>query len=113
MSAPAVVDHEPDLQRRVEDLLAEHTSRNPPGTAAHFRADLSHETRERLGTIACPTLVVHGDQDLITLPWYNRAVAEGVPGARLETVTDAGHLIWLERPERLNALLDAFLAEVT
>lgn len=112
MSAPSVVDHEPDLQRRVEGLLGEHTSRNPPGTAAHFRADLSHETRDRLGAISCPTLVVHGDQDLITLPWYNRAVADAIPGARLETVTDAGHLIWLERADRLNGLLDGFLAEV-
>ncbi|MFC5949297.1 alpha/beta fold hydrolase [Pseudonocardia lutea] len=111
MSAPAVVDREPELQRRVEALLGEHTSRNPPGTAAHFRADLTHETRDRLGTISCPALVVHGDQDLITLPWYNRAVADAVPGARLETVADAGHLVWLERPHELNALLDPFLAE--
>lgn len=112
MSAPAVVDREPDLQREVETLLGEYTSRNPPGTAAHFRADLSHETRDRLGTITCPTLVVHGDQDLITLPWYNRAVAEAVPGARLEIVPDAGHLVWLERPAELNRLLDDFLAEI-
>lgn len=111
MSAPAIVDREPELQRRVEDLLGEHTSRNPPGTAAHFRADLAHETRERLGAIVCPTIVVHGDQDLITLPWYNGAVAEAIPGARLEVVTDAGHLLWLERPDRLNSLLDGFLAE--
>ncbi|SHK43273.1 Pimeloyl-ACP methyl ester carboxylesterase [Pseudonocardia thermophila] len=112
MSAPAVVDHEPDLQSEVEGLLAEHTSRNVAGTAAHFRADLSHETRDRLGSISCPTIVVHGDQDLITLPWYNRAVAEAIPDARLRTVRDAGHLVWLERPAELNRLLDEFLAEI-
>ncbi|NMO89395.1 alpha/beta fold hydrolase [Actinomycetospora sp. TBRC 11914] len=109
MSAPAVVDREPDRQARVESLLAAHTSRDTAGTAAHFRADLSHETRDRLASITTPCLVVHGDQDLITLPWYNRAVAEAVPGARLETITDAGHLVWLERPDELNAALDPFL----
>lgn len=113
MSAPAVIDNEPDLQRRVEGLLGEHTSRNPPGTAAHFRADLFHETRDRLPTITCPTLVVHGDQDLITLPWYNRAVADAVPGARLETIADAGHLVWLERPDLLNAALEELLSAAT
>jgi pimeloyl-ACP methyl ester carboxylesterase len=111
MSAPAVVDRETDLQARVEALLAEHTSRNPEGTAAHFRADLAHETRDRLGTLTCPTLVVHGDQDLITLPWYNRDVAAAIPGARLETIVDAGHLSWLERPAELNALLEPFIVE--
>jgi pimeloyl-ACP methyl ester carboxylesterase len=110
MSAPAVVDREPELQARVEATLAEHTSRDLAGTAAHFRADLAHETRDRLGALTCPCLVVHGDQDLITLPWYNRAVADAVPGARLETISDAGHLVWLERPAQLNALLEDVVA---
>lgn len=111
MSAPAIVDREPELQTRVEAMLAQHTSRNPPGTAAHFRADLGHETRDRLPSIACPTLVVHGDQDLITLPWYNETVADAVPGARRETVANAGHLVSLERPEQLNVVLAPFFAE--
>lgn len=111
MSAPSIIDREPELQDRVEKLLAEHTSRNPAGTAAHFRADLSHETGDRLGTIACPTLVAHGDQDLITLPRYNRTVAEKIPGAQLETLGDAGHLVWLERSAELNAVLEPFLAK--
>lgn len=111
MSAPSIIDQEPELQHQVEMVLGEHTSRNPTGTAAHFRADLSHETRDRLETLRCPTLVVHGDQDLITLPWYNRTVAERIPTAQLVTVPDAGHLVWLERPTELNTLLEPFLTE--
>jgi pimeloyl-ACP methyl ester carboxylesterase len=110
MSAPAVVDRDPELQARVEARLAEHQSRDTEGTAAHFRADLSHETRDRLGSITAPCLVVHGDQDLITLPWYNRTVADAIPGAELASIADAGHLVWLERPAELNARLDPLLA---
>jgi pimeloyl-ACP methyl ester carboxylesterase len=84
-------------------------SRNLRGTAGHFRADLAHETRDRLEQISCPTLVVHGDEDLITLPRYNRTVADLVPGAALATIPAAGHLAWLERPDELRALLDGFL----
>ena len=34
-----------------------------------------------LPAITCPVLVVHGDQDLITLPAYNQRVAAAIPGA--------------------------------
>ena len=73
----------------------------PAGTAGHFRADLGHETRDRLRHIRCPTLVVHGDEDLITLPWYNRAVARPDPQRQLAIIGKAGHLAWLERPDEL------------
>jgi pimeloyl-ACP methyl ester carboxylesterase len=109
MSSPTLYDTEPERQAAVERSLAEHMSRNLRGTAGHFRADLGHETRDRLPQIACPTLVVHGDEDLITLPRYNRTVAELVPGATLATIPGAGHLSWLERPAELNALLGDFL----
>ena len=109
MSSPTLYDTEPERQSAVERLLAEHTSRNVRGTAGHFRADLTHETRERLPQISCPCLVVHGDEDLITLPRYNRTVADLVPGATLVTIPAAGHLSWLERPDEVNAVLDPFL----
>lgn len=109
MSSPTLYDTEPDRQATVQRLLASHTSRNLAGTAGHFRADLAHETRGRLGRISCRTLVVHGDEDLITLPRYNRTVADLIPGATLATIRAAGHLSWLERPDELNGLLDDFL----
>jgi pimeloyl-ACP methyl ester carboxylesterase len=87
-------------------------SGTPAGTAGHFRADLRHETRDRLGQISCPCLVVHGDEDLITLPWYNRTVAGLIPGATLASIPKAGHLAWLERPAELNDLIEGFLSRL-
>jgi pimeloyl-ACP methyl ester carboxylesterase len=112
MSAPSLYDYEPELQKEVEERLASHMSSTPKGTAGHFRADLTHETRDRLHLIDCPALVVHGDEDLITLPWYNRIVADLIPDTRYAIIENAGHLAWLERPEKLNALVGKFLADV-
>jgi pimeloyl-ACP methyl ester carboxylesterase len=111
MSSPTLYDTDRERQAAVEKLLTVHMSRNLRGTAGHFRADLAHESRDRLGQITCPTLVIHGDEDLITLPRYNRTVADMVPGATLATVPAAGHLSWLERPDEINALLDRFLSD--
>jgi pimeloyl-ACP methyl ester carboxylesterase len=112
MSSPTLYDTEPDRQAEVERLLAGTMSTDLAGTAAHFRADLGHETRDRLGTLTCPTLVVHGDEDLITLPRYNRTVAELVPGAELAVIPTAGHLSSFERPDELNSLVAGFLSRV-
>ena len=67
---------------------------------------------DRLAAITAPTLVVVGEQDLLTPPWIAREVAEAIPGARFETVPGAGHMTPFEKPEEFNAIVDAFLARV-
>lgn len=109
MSSPSVIDDEPDLQAAVETELRRHMSTRFDGTAAHFRADLVHETADRLAQITCPTLVVYGDEDRITLPRYNERVAAAIPGAAVARIPRAGHLVWLERPAELNGHIEKFL----
>jgi pimeloyl-ACP methyl ester carboxylesterase len=110
MFAPSVVDFEPELVERVQKLFAAHSSAQPVHAyTRHFEADLGHETQEDLPGISCPILVVYGSEDLITLPWYNRTVADLVPGAVLREIPRAGHFLWLERPDELNAAIEEFL----
>ncbi len=67
---------------------------------------------DRLGDIRAETLVVVGEQDLLTPPWVAREVAAGIPGARYELVTGDGssHVLPLERPEDFNRIVTQFLA---
>jgi len=74
---------------------------------AQGRAAVKHDTCARLGQIELPTLVVHGSEDQV-LPLANgRMIAELIPGARLEVFEGAGHMFFLERPERTAELLRA------
>jgi 3-oxoadipate enol-lactonase len=60
--------------------------------------------------IRAPTVVIHGDADRI-VPYVNGVdLARRIPDAPLETFTDAGHLFFIEEPERTNQLLVEFLA---
>jgi 3-oxoadipate enol-lactonase len=73
---------------------------------------LAFDVRAELGRIDLPTLVVVGTRDLLTPPRRSRSIAGRVPGARLEVLPGCGHLVMLERPDTLNALLSSFSAEL-
>lgn len=65
------------------------------------------DSRPGLAAIACPTLVLVGDDDQLTPPVLAREMAAGIPGARLVVVSECGHLSTLERPQAVNeALVD-------
>lgn len=73
--------------------------------AVMARADL----RAQLPHIACPTLVVCGEADLLTPPEHSREIARAVPGATLRLLAGAGHLLTMERPAEVAALLADWL----
>ncbi len=86
-------------------------ARNPPATlAVHADALLAWlGTRtDELEHIALPTLILAGEEDLLTPLEQARAVASRVPGARLEIVLRAGHALMVEEPDAVNAALAAF-----
>ena len=64
----------------------------------------SHEELRRLSV---PTLMIWGDNDPVVPLAQARAVAAGIPGARLEVVP-AGHAPQLGQPDRVAALLEEF-----
>ena len=51
----------------------------------------SPSRRERLGRLATPTLVVHGDEDKILPLAHGEATAAAVPGAKLVVLKGVGH----------------------
>jgi pimeloyl-ACP methyl ester carboxylesterase len=82
-----------------------------PGFIDALEALTSYPIRERLGKIACPSLVVWGDSDRL-VPTRDADVFERlIPGARKVIFEDTGHVAMLERPERFNQVLADFLAE--
>lgn len=66
--------------------------------------------KHRLHRIDVPTLVVWGENDGLTKPSYGHAYASMIPGARFETIANAGHFPHIEQPEAFERALKAFLA---
>lgn len=61
--------------------------------------------------IKAPTLVMCGSDDIMTAPARSHAIATRIAGARLVMLEEAGHLISLEKPNEVNAVLVPFVAE--
>jgi len=65
------------------------------------------DSRPGLAAIACPTLVLVGDDDQLTPPALAHEMAAGIRGARLVIVPDSGHLSTIEQPHAVTeALVD-------
>lgn len=70
------------------------------------------DARAGLGAIRCSTLVVCGEGDTITPPECSREIAAGIPGAQLHLLPDCGHMLTMEQPQRVNALLLEWLTRL-
>jgi pimeloyl-ACP methyl ester carboxylesterase len=62
-------------------------------------------TSELLPTISAPTTVVVGELDVPCFREMAGVYADRLPNARLVTVPDAGHMVNMEAPDAVNALL--------
>jgi pimeloyl-ACP methyl ester carboxylesterase len=91
------------IEKKVADV------QHPDGYRGQIAAVLAHDTYERLPQIACPTLIVTGDDDRVIPGASSDVLHERIPGSRLEVVAGTGHLFFLERPEESVRLLEDFL----
>lgn len=83
---------------------------DPRVLAEQAEAVAALDLSERLGALACPTLVIVGEEDWLAPPELSRELAERIPGARLVVLPGAGHALNIERAPEFDAAVRAFLA---
>ncbi len=82
-----------------------------PGFMAALGATIGYDLRERFPEIACPTLIVWGEEDRLIDVGDAEVFQRLIPGSRKVLFADTGHMAMLERPAAFNVLLRDFLAE--
>ena len=101
-------------QQFLDDIIRIHLDTPTPWETfgKQFLAVQSWGSYDRLPEIKKPTLVIHGDKDLL-ITYPNMAIlAERIPGARTHTVSGAGHMFFWEQPEEVGAAVTGFLSGV-
>lgn len=71
------------------------------------------DVRPRLRTLSARTLLVCGESDRMTPPRYTRYLNANIPDSTAHFIKGAGHMVPLEKPEALGALLQSFLFGVS
>jgi 3-oxoadipate enol-lactonase len=84
-----------------------HCSRSAISDAVRAVADRASVEHE-IGTIAVPTLVIVGADDVPTPPKKAQRIAERIAGSRLAQLPNCGHSSSLEQPEVVTRLLSVF-----
>lgn len=95
------------------DTFVEIALHNPMRVEAYLRqleACRAHDVSGRLGEIAVPTLVLHGDVDPLVPLANGEVLAAGIAGARLVVYADTGHIPEVERADEFNRDLIGFLS---
>ena len=107
---PALRAGSPELIALIRGWI---TSNDPAVYPRIYRvlAEGDAEIAQGLERIACPTLVMTGEDDPGNTPAMSRAMAELIPGARLVILPGLRHMALAESPPQVNEPLCAFLRE--
>lgn len=96
----------------IVDILVELRERNPQPAAAweaQAAASASFAVSSGLERLTNPVLALAGLDDAVIDPANSELLASRLPNARAELLADAGHLSFWEHPQRLAAIVEAFL----
>jgi 3-oxoadipate enol-lactonase len=97
-------DH-PAARQQIHDLL----TASPQDVTHNEMARDVPSSLPRLHEIHAPTLILVGDADIPDVHAHAGAIETGIPNARRVVVSDAGHLMYLEKPEEFSRIVIGFL----
>ena len=103
---PALLEADGSVVAKTRAMLL---ATNRQGFAGSYAAIRDMDMRRTIALIACPTLVIAGQYDAVTLPSHSEFIAATIPGAKL-VVLPVVHLSNLESPDIfMKAVLDFLL----
>lgn len=66
---------------------------------------------EKLSVVNIPTAVIVGENDVATLPQYNKRIADMIPNSDYFTIPNAGHSSAVEKPEEVTNAMRVFYSK--
>lgn len=97
------------VEGMIRAALADPHSQAPEAYERQVAATTTFNSEDRLGGIQAPTLIINGDDDVLTPLRFARKLEQGIPDARLVLAPGAGHGILWSDPEFVTREMAAFL----
>ena len=100
----------PTAPKKLIELGKERYGSGHPEVLHHdFMACDEFDIMDRLGEIHCPTLILCGEDDQLTPLKYSCYLHEHIRNSNLETFSEAGHMVMLEKPEAVTEEITEFM----
>jgi len=97
----------------VERLRVMIESGDPEGIAQALLAMADRaDSVGMLPNIACPALIIVGNEDKLTPPAESEKIVQAIPDSTIAIIDHAGHLSNLEQPASFNSVLSVFLTRM-
>jgi len=108
--APESFDRKSDAVKMIQSIVERTAPISIFGSLLALAART--DTTAHLPNIACPTLILVGEKDLLTPPAVSQAMKDKIPAATMYTIPNAAHMSNLENPEAFNKHLVEFVATI-
>jgi len=95
------------MEKKIDDILISPTG--PTTFKAQMTSWMRYTSCRKLKNIDIPTLIVHGNQDILVPPRNGEMLAEKIPKAEIKYFDTSAHLIHTEEPDKFNDVLLKFL----
>ena len=95
---------------RMRETIEQYACKSLASFFAATQATWTRDYRALLPTIDVPVLVAYGEHDAVAPRALAEEISTSILGARLATISDAGHVANADNPAAFNALLREFLA---
>lgn len=83
-----------------------------PTLGQQMGAIMQHDTFDRLPQIKAPTLIIHGDVDMLVPAENANILAKQIPGVQQQWVKGAAHMFFWEQPQAAAKQITEFLSRV-
>lgn len=114
-TAPLTLD--PEFIRARPDVvdawvaIAEREPRNKLALIGQLLAAARHDASKSVSGLTMPVMIVVGERDRLIPPESSRQLHERIPGSELVTLAGCAHDFPTEAPEKVAAILSAFIAK--
>jgi len=105
------LDNHPEVIERNNYFKTAEYPQTLTGFNGQLRALLFFDVSSEVSKIAVPTLLIAGDQDILTPLTDSQYLVEHIPQAVLEVIQDVAHMCIIENPKASSEIINNFLVE--
>ncbi|WP_133127297.1 alpha/beta fold hydrolase [Legionella nagasakiensis] len=93
------LESESNIQSELTRIKQDPYPQSYDGYVGQVHSLLKHNTLDEIANIECPTLVIVGQDDLITPIKHSKLLVDRIPNAQFEIIPDCGHMLHREQPK--------------